>query len=115
MAKKCDFNVILSHIEPSQNPPASQCICWLEPYILMGGDVIPCCTVLMSNNREYLHANAFGNIFREKFRDIWNNKRYREFRLIINDDTKPVPGFCVNCRSYDNTERAMKNGIRWDL
>ena len=62
-AKTCDFNVILSHIEPSQNPPSSQCICWLEPYILMGGDVIPCCTVLMSNNREYLHANAYGNLF----------------------------------------------------
>lgn len=114
-AKTCDFNVILSHIEPSQNPPSSQCICWLEPYILMGGDVIPCCTVLMSNNREYLHANAFGNLFRQTFKEIWETPRYREFRRIINDDSKPVPGFCVNCRGYDNTKRAIKNGIRWDL
>ncbi|MBZ0156863.1 MAG: radical SAM protein [Alphaproteobacteria bacterium] len=114
-ARTCDFNVIMSHIEPTQNPPSSQCICWLEPYILMGGDVIPCCTVLMSNNREYLHSSAFGNVFTQSFREIWESRRYREFRSIINDDTKPVPGFCVNCRGYDNSRRALKNGIRWDL
>jgi MoaA/NifB/PqqE/SkfB family radical SAM enzyme len=115
LARKCDFNVILSHIEPGQNPPASQCICWMEPYILMGGDVIPCCTVLMSNNREYLHSNSFGNIFTQNFDEIWNNERYREFRKNITDDSKPVNGFCVNCRSYDTTHRAIKHGIRWDL
>lgn len=114
-AKQCDINVILSHIEPGQNPPSSQCICWLEPYILMGGDIVPCCAVLMSNNREYLHTNAFGNIFSHDFRDIWNNARYQEFRNIITNNTKPVPGFCVNCRGYDTTARALRNGIRWDL
>lgn len=114
-AKTCDFNVILSHIEPWQNPPSSQCICWLEPYILMGGDVIPCCTVLMSNNREYLHSNAFGNLFNQTFDEIWNSPRYEEFRRIINDDRAPVPGFCVNCRGYDTSVRAQQRGIRWDL
>lgn len=114
-ARGCDFNVILSHIEPWQNPPSSQCICWLEPYVLMGGDVIPCCTVLMSNNREYLHSNAFGNLFNQTFDQVWNSARYVEFRRIINDDSQPVPGFCVNCRGYDTSVRAQKNGIRWDL
>ncbi len=115
IAKSCDFNVILSHIEPWQNPTSSQCICWLEPYILMGGDVIPCCTVLMSNNREYLHSNAFGNLFNQTFDEIWNSSRYKEFRRIITDDSQPVPGFCVNCRGYDTSVRAQAHGIRWDL
>ncbi|MFZ2957946.1 MAG: radical SAM protein [Candidatus Ozemobacteraceae bacterium] len=114
-AKNSDLNIIFSHIEPTQNPPSSQCICWLEPYILMGGDVIPCCTVLMSNNREYLHSHSFGNLFAQTFREVWDTPRFKEFRRIINDDSQPVPGFCVNCRGYDNTRRALKNGIRWDL
>ncbi|GEM_PF-533947 len=114
-ARACEFNVLLSHIEPSQNPPSSQCICWLEPYVLMGGDLIPCCTVLMSNNREYLHSCAFGNLFNQSLDEVWNSERYREFRRIITDDSKPVPGFCVNCRGYDTSVRARENGIRWDL
>lgn len=113
--KGCEFNVILSHIEPWQNPPSSQCICWMEPYVLMGGDVIPCCTVLMSNNREYLHSNAFGNLYSQTLDEIWNTPRYKEFRRIINDDTQPLPGFCVNCRGYGTSVRAQQRGIRWDL
>ena len=64
------------------NPSMSRCYYWMEPYIMMGGYVLPCCQVLMSNNRLFLREHAFGNVFQQSFTDIWNSDRYRRFRKI---------------------------------
>lgn len=100
-----------SHIEEGRNPRSSQCICWLEPYILMGGHVLPCCTVLMSNKRPFLRQESFGNLLERPITEVWRSPKYRTFRRIINDDSKPVPTFCVGCRAYQTAERERRHGI----
>ena len=100
-----------SHIEEERNPSSAQCTCWLEPYILMGGWVLPCCTVLMSNKREFLRQESFGSTLERPLKQIWNSPKYRTFRRIITDDSQPVPTFCVECRGYRTVERERQYGI----
>jgi MoaA/NifB/PqqE/SkfB family radical SAM enzyme len=114
-SKKYGLNTFLSHTEPKQNPSIKQCICWLEPYIMMGGDVIPCCNILMSNRRTDLRKHSFGNIFKQSMKEIWNSPRYREFRKTINNPCKSVPYMCTLCRAYDFSLRAKKYGVNEDL
>ena len=113
--KKYKLNTFLSHTEPTTNPPIEQCICWLEPYIFMGGYVIPCCNILMSNRRTALREHSFGNIFKNSMKEIWDSERYKKFRATLNDPHKKVPFLCTLCRAYDFKERAKKYGIDENL
>ena len=90
---KYRLNTFLSHTEVKRNPSINQCICWLEPYIMMGGDVIPCCNILMSNKRSILREHSFGNIFKNSMKEIWSSERFREFRDTINNPKSKVPFF----------------------
>jgi MoaA/NifB/PqqE/SkfB family radical SAM enzyme len=110
-----DFPVIFAHTEPGKFPSINKCLNWMEPYVFMKGYVVPCCVVMMSNRREYLRKRAFGNVFDQPFKDIWNSMRYRKFRKIINKPDAPVPQFCVRCRSYDTRERIKKFGVERTL
>lgn len=105
------FNTFLSHTERKRNPSIRQCICWLEPYIMMGGDVIPCCNILMSNKRSTLREHSFGNITTQTMREIWNSERFTRFRRTINHPQRKVPFLCTLCRAYDYSERAAKYGV----
>lgn len=60
--------------------------------ILLDGSVVVCC---YDHNGE----TSFGNIFEQEVLDIWNNEKYREFRLnILNGDASD---FCLqNCLLY---------------
>jgi len=52
-ALKYDINLHFAHagtILPSIN----RCAAWTEPYVLIGGEVISCCAIIMSNNRKFL-------------------------------------------------------------
>lgn len=113
IARKAELglNVFLSHIEKRRNPSIGQCICWLEPYILMGGHVLPCCTVLLSNRRSFLRKHAFGNVHEQSMSEIWNSERYKRFRWLVNKPDQPVPIFCVGCRVFDTEERVERYGI----
>jgi len=105
------LNTFLSHTEPKRNPSIKQCICWLEPYIIMGGYVIPCCNILMSNKRGILREHSFGNIFKSSMKEIWDSERFRRFRRTINDPKSKVPFLCTLCRGYDFSERLKKYGV----
>ncbi len=113
--RKYKFNTFLSHTEVKKNPSINQCICWLEPYITMGGNVIPCCNILMSNKRTTLREHSFGNIFKQSMDEIWNSPRYREFRDTITRPSAPVPFLCTLCRGYDFAGRAQQCGINEKL
>lgn len=113
--KQYGFNTFLSHTEVKTNPPIEQCICWLEPYIVMGGCVIPCCNILMSNSRTILRSNSFGNINNQTMGEIWNSPRFKHFRDTITNPKAKVPYLCTLCRAYDFKERAKKYGIDQDL
>ena len=114
-AREHDIHVFLSHIEPTENPPIKQCIAWLEPYVMMGGYVIPCCNILMSNKREILRQHSFGNLFEKSFREIWYSERYKRFREILNKEDEKVPYLCTLCRAYDFSERLKKYGVDKEL
>ncbi|MEM7816467.1 MAG: SPASM domain-containing protein, partial [Candidatus Aenigmatarchaeota archaeon] len=114
-SKRYSLNTFLSHTEKKRNPSINQCICWLEPYIIMGGYVLPCCNILMSNKRSILREHSFGNIFKQTMRDIWNSQRYRRFQETINKPKAKVPFLCTLCRAYDFSYRASKYGIDYEL
>ncbi len=99
------------HCIDTMNPPPENCFYWMEPYIMMGGYVMPCCSVMMSNQREFLRKHAFGNVFEKDFKDIWNSKRYKTFRKTITDPNAPVPVLCAGCRGFNTKSRVERYGI----
>ena len=109
--KKYGLNTFLSHTETRRNPPIEQCICWLEPYITMGGYVIPCCNILMSNKRSVLREHSFGNIFKNSMKEIWNSERFIRFKNTVDNPHSKVPFLCTLCRAYDFSKRLEKYGI----
>ncbi|MBN1268129.1 MAG: SPASM domain-containing protein [Kiritimatiellae bacterium] len=108
--RKYKFNTFFFHTEVGKLPSIEQCYAWLEPYILDGGYVLPCCQVLMSNKRKALREHAFGNLHELTFTEIWNSERYRRFRKNINDMKQPVPWFCATCRGFAVKDRLAKVG-----
>jgi len=113
LKRKKGIKFWFSHPEEKRNPPIEKCTAWMEPYIMMPGYVLPCCSVLMSNRRPFLRRYSFGNVFRQDFKDIWFSKYFMDFRKIIVDSSKPVPKICLGCRAYRTLERAKSKGV-WD-
>lgn len=66
---------------------------WYTTYINMDGDVAPCCYF-------YDKQVIFGNIFKEDFKTIWNNLKYREFRKIMIEKGR-IRKICQTCRYND--------------
>jgi len=71
-----------------------------ESVICANGDVIPCAVDIRSDF-------IMGNIFQEKFRTIWNNNRYRDFRRIINKDINSI-NICSDCPKKNNPNFYVK-------
>lgn len=111
--KELNIKVLWSHPshDESKKPPMDWCVCWTEPYIMINGDIVPDCGVLMSNKRPFLHKNAFGNLLKQSFREIWDSERYRKFRKMVVDPKGKVPIFCDGCRGFNSTERKRKYGV----
>ncbi len=63
---------------------------WHNCYVTWEGDVVPCCYF-------YDKQICFGNVLREPFKKIWNNKKYRDFRRAhaTSRDLK----ICQTCRN----------------
>jgi len=56
-------------------PPGRVCLLpWFSCYITVDGNVRPCCSF---GEGETLY---FGNLFEQRFEEIWNSEKYREFR-----------------------------------
>lgn len=116
-AKKYGYTMYWSHpthIE-SMKPPLDYCTFWSEPYIMIGGYVLPCCGVLMSNKRPFLEKYAFGNINEKSFKEIWDSERYKKFRKLVVNPKGKVPILCVGCRTFNNADRINKYGIAHDI
>jgi radical SAM protein with 4Fe4S-binding SPASM domain len=112
-AKDYGFSVYWSHSthQEEKKAPMDYCVVWTEPYVMIRGDVMPCCSVMMSNRREFLEKNAMGNIYKTPLKEIWNSKRYKEFRKLVVDPHGKVPMLCAGCRAYDTATRAKKYGV----
>jgi len=108
-ALRYNINLYLSHAT-IKLPSMSNCVHWAEPFILVSGEIIQCCAVLMQTNRNFLKEHSFGNVFEKSFGEIWNSKKYRDFRKQILTPDAKVPQICFDCCAYDTKERASKFG-----
>ncbi|MBI5238019.1 MAG: SPASM domain-containing protein [Deltaproteobacteria bacterium] len=99
------------HCIDGLNPPPDKCYYWMEPYIMMGGYVLPCCSVMMSDRRPFLREHAFGNVFKQDFKEIWTSERYKAFRKTITNPFAPLPVLCAGCRGFNTRPRGKKYGI----
>jgi radical SAM protein with 4Fe4S-binding SPASM domain len=102
-AKELKIDLSWSHL--CQLPPITKCTAWTQPYIMMGGYVLPCCQVLMSNQRPFLREHSLGNIFEKPFKEIWNSEEYRDFRKMVPRRKGKLPLLCRGCRGFNTLER----------
>ena len=109
-ALRYNINLHFSHVG-KQLPSLNKCAAWTEPYVLIGGEVISCCAIIMSNKRAFLRENSFGNVNERPFLDIWNSPKYRSFRKSVNNGNAPVPKTCYGCRAFDTEQRALSCGV----
>jgi len=65
---------------------------WVSTIVNSNGDVTPCCY-------DYNNKFVMGNIFREDFRKIWNNRKYKDFRKAVLRDKINLP-MCGQCPDY---------------
>jgi MoaA/NifB/PqqE/SkfB family radical SAM enzyme len=80
--------------EYSRENPWKKCLRpWALSYITSNGKVLPCCISPFSAS-EYEDI-ILGNVFKEKFKDIWNNVKYRRLRRDLLG-SKP-PKYCKGC------------------
>lgn len=110
IAAKSGINLIWSHTSNNCDS-IDKCAKWLQPYIMIDGSAILDCALLMSNNRTNLKKGAFGNIFEEDFKNIWNKPAYADTRRGVNKKDGAVPSRCAGCRGYDTGAREKKYGI----
>ncbi|MDO8424727.1 MAG: radical SAM protein [bacterium] len=114
-AKQLGVPISFSHFKKEELPSITKCTAWLEPYIMMGGYVLPCCAILMSNKRDFLRKYALGNINDKSFREIWYSDRYKKFRkLVVTPDGK-VPILCAGCRGYNTRDREKQYGVTTEV
>lgn len=114
-AKALNVCVAFSHINEPELPPIKYCTAWAEPYIMIGGYVLPCCAVLMSNKRPFLREHSFGKLSEKPFKEIWDSGRYKKFRQLVPREDGPVPVLCVGCRAFDTRERMKKYGVAKEI
>ncbi len=114
-AEELNVRVAFSHINEPELPPVKYCTAWAEPYIMIGGYVLPCCAVLMSNKRPMLRKYSFGKLSEKSFKEIWDSERYKKFRQMVPREHGPVPILCAGCRAFDTREREKKYGISKEI
>jgi len=108
-AKKNNIQVAWSHI--FKLSPMTQCSKWMQPYIMIGGDVVIDCAVLMSDNRSYLRANKICNLLEETFQHVWNSTYYKQVRESVPKKDGPISKHCLFCRGYRTRERYERFGL----
>ena len=69
------------------------------PYITVTGHVFPCCAMNEQNERRKQKELAMGNVFETSFKEIWNNRRYKNLRKKIRSGE--FPPYCVGCPIYE--------------
>jgi MoaA/NifB/PqqE/SkfB family radical SAM enzyme len=91
--------------------PMDNCTKWLQPFIMGNGDAVMDCSVMMSDNRKWLHANTVGNAIRTPYREIWKKEEYARARAAVNNPGSPISKWCQDCRAVDTKTRQTAYGV----
>jgi radical SAM protein with 4Fe4S-binding SPASM domain len=81
----------------AKNKKLKQMVCknlWGTAVINWDGSVLPCCAV-------YGERYAFGNVFDESFRSIWNSRTYRSARKEIKNRIRNSNTICHTCKENE--------------
>jgi len=78
---------------------------WYCAVINCDGGVVPCCNF-------FYKKDDFGNVFSNKFYDIWNNSSYIHNReSILLKNFKKINKICKGCRKYDGGKTKKERKI----
>jgi radical SAM protein with 4Fe4S-binding SPASM domain len=82
---------------PNLIPQPRRCFLpWLINYITLEGDLMPCCRCIDGlDRRDVIRDYSFGNLLRQRLDDVWNSKKYQDFRKRLSNGK--VPYICRNC------------------
>ena len=105
--------VVFAHTQEYYNPSMNRCLAWAEPYFALVPEpmMLPCCAVMMSNDRKKLLNYSFGNYNKTPIKEIWNSPYYKWFRKTVTNPNAKVPAICAGCRAYDTKIRQANWGI----
>ncbi|MFA5353740.1 MAG: radical SAM protein [Thermodesulfovibrionales bacterium] len=105
------MNLCFSHSDASSLPSSESCVRWTEPFVLVNGEVIPDCAILMQSRREFLRRSSFGNALKTPFMQIWNSRRYRDFRSHVVKTGTKLPRSCESCCAFNVSVRMDRYGV----
>ncbi len=109
LGQKYNIQIAWSHI--NKLPPMTLCSKWQQPYVMIGGDVVIDCAVLMSNNRSYLRANRLCNLLEDDFTKVWYSDYYKKVRKSVPRKKGPISKHCHCCRGYATRKRYEEYGL----
>lgn len=99
-----DIKKIQSHAESLgiYGIPAEKCVMrWKDLYITFDGYVTPCC---------FIPATPMGNIFTQDFDEVWNGRKFKEFKQKILEHK--LPEQCKDCPrelDFDEVIKVLDN------
>jgi len=93
---------IEGYCSEDENPKANKCNwLWTHTVINWDGGVVPCCWI-------YHQTEDFGNIYKENFKNIWNNPKYQASRKLFSkkiqysDYASGITTPCAGCVRFKN-------------
>jgi len=90
--------------------PMSSCTKWNEPFVLVSGDIQPCCALNEANDRPYQEEHAFTNVLESDFRVWWRSRAKEEF--VANLRAGVLNPVCRNCHIFRHPESDSPVSIR---
>jgi len=95
-ADKCNIKVSLPSIDIKEG---SCYYPWVYPQITAGGELMPCCVIFQFGPYDdIINKFSFGNVFDNKFKEVWNSRRAVSFRT--NLLRKNPNEYCRKCSKY---------------
>lgn len=95
-----NFRVDSFRMGKEEKKDICECLDWTVPFITVDGTVYPCCAYTEGNMRGVMHKYAMGNVFEQKFKEIWYSKKFKDFRHAIHLNKVPFECKLRNCPAY---------------